>query len=400
MKVLCAGYRVPYPLRDGGNVRSHGYLRELGRRHRVSYLCRADAPRPEAEAHLESFCERVEIVVDPFRTGAIDRARALAGGYAFGTIRPADPFFRRWADVLRREPFDLVYLVGVDTALLAVHALPTTPVVWDVCDCTSRYYARQAGAEPGRSRRLWYRIQARRYRQLERSLFQRDVTVCVGSPSEAEAFRSACGPWRCRVEIVPTGMDPVAPAVEGTGPPRLAFTGSLGYPPNADAARYLCREIVPRVRRAHPEARVQIIGGGASPELREACRGDGVELLGFVPDVFDVLRQATVFVCPMRQGTGVKVKLLEAMACGLPVVASPLALEGLPEAEDRRHLRVADSTDAFVECVLDLLGDARQRRRLGDRGRELMARYAWDRLGADVDRLCRETVARRRGAGR
>ena len=397
MKLLCAGYRVPYPIRDGGNVRSYGYLRELARRHEVSYLCRADEPAPEAEQHLKGFCHRVEIVVDPFRLRLRDRLRALAGGTPFGVITPADAVFRRFRDVLSEERFDLVYLVGVDTALLALEALEVAPVVWDVCDCTSRYYARQAGAERRPSRRLWYRLQAARYRRLERRVFQRELTVFVGSPSEAAAFRSAIGEWRCRLEIVPIGVDLVSPAAVAPGPPRLAFTGTLNYRPNADAVLYFCREIFPRVRRRHPDLRLQIIGGGASPELASACRAiDGVDLLGFVPDVFQVLRGATIFVCPMRQGTGIKVKLLEAMACGLPIVASPLALEGMPEAEDGRHLRVAASTDAFVAGLLELLADGRLRRQLGERARGLMTRYAWDRLGDEVDRHCRAEVARRR----
>ena len=395
MKLLSAGYRVPYPLRDGGNVRSYGYLRELGRRHEVSYLCRAEAPRPEAERQLKAFCRHVEIVVDPFPLGMTDRLRALAGGYPFGVITSADPFFRRFREVLRQEPFDLVHLSGVDTALLALEALEVAPVVWDVCDCTSRYYARQADAERRPARRCWYRLQAARYRRLERRLFRRELTVFVSSPSEAAAFRKGVGPWRCRVEIVPSGVDPVPPAPLDQAPPRLVFTGGLDYRPNADAVRYLCREIFPRVRSLHPDARLSIVGGGASPQLRSACASDGVDFLGFVPDVFEVLRQSTIFVCPMREGTGIKVKLLEAMACGLPVVASPLALEGIPEAEDGRHLRVAASTDAFVDGLSELLGDPPLRRLLGERARGLSARYTWERLGEDVDRHCRAEVARR-----
>jgi glycosyltransferase involved in cell wall biosynthesis len=397
MKLLCAGYRVPYPLRDGGNARSHGSLRELGRRHEVTYLCRAEEPRPEAERYLEAFCARVEIVVDPFRLRLADRLRALAGGRPFGLVTPSDPFFHRVRDALSREPFDLVYLMGVDTAWLAVEALATAPVVWDACDCTSRYYGRQAAAERAPWRRAWYRHQAARYRRLERRLFRRELTVLVSSPSEAAAFRNDGEPWRCRVEIVPTGVDPVEPAVPAPGPPRLVFTGTLGYPPNADAVRYLCRDVFPRVRRRHPAVRLQIVGGGASPELTAACRAtDGVDLLGFVPDVFEVLRAATVFVCPMRQGTGIKVKLLEAMACGLPIVATPLALEGIPEAEDGRHLKVAASADALAEGVADVLDDPALRRTLGARARGLAGRYAWARIGAELDRHCRAEAARRR----
>ena len=400
MKLLSAGYRVPYPLRDGGNVQSYGYLRELGRRHDDSYLGRADEPRPEAERQLKTFCRHVEIVVDPFRLGLGDRCRALAGGYPFGVITSADPFFRRFRDVLGQEPFDLVHLSGVDTALLALEALEVAPVVWDVCDCTSRYYARQAGAERGFWRRRWYRLQAARYRRLERRLFRRDLTVFVSSESEAAAFRKGVGPWRCRVEVVPSGVDPVPAAPLDQAPPRLAFTGALDYRPNADAVRYLCREIFPRVRRLYPDARLAIIGGGATPQLVSACAGDGVEFLGFVPDVFEALRQSTIFVCPMREGTGIKIKLLEAMASGLPIVATPLALEGIPEAEDGRHLRVAASTDAFVDGLTDLLGDPTLRRLLGDRARGLVARYAWDRLGEEVDRHCRAEVVRRRASVR
>ena len=232
---------------------------------------------------------------------------------------------------------------------------------------------------------------------MERRVFRHELTVFVSSPSEAAAFRRDIGEWRCRVEIVPVGVDPVTPAAVVSGPPRLAFTGTLGYRPNADAVLYFCREIFPRVRQRHPDLRVQIIGGGASPELASACRAiEGVDLLGFVPNVVDVLRGATIFVCPMREGTGIKVKMLEAMACGLPIVASPLALEGISEAEDGRHLRVAASTDAFVGCLLELLGDAGLRRQLGARARGLMTRYAWARLGEDVDRHCRAEVARRR----
>jgi glycosyltransferase involved in cell wall biosynthesis len=396
VKLLCVASRVPYPVRDGGNARSYGCLRELARRHEVSYLCRADEPRPEAERRLAELCHRVEVMVDPFTTGLGGRLRAVAAGHPFGIITAADAFFQRVRRAMDEERFDLVYLVGVDTALLALPALERGPVVWDVCDCTSRYYRRQAGAEARPWRRLWYRLQARRYRALERRVFGRELTVVVGSASEAAAYRDGGAPWRCRVEIVSAGVDPAPLAAPAPGPPRLVFTGALGYPPNADAALYFCREIFPRVRRHHPDARAQIVGAGASPQLQAACRAvDGVELLGFVPDVSDVLGQATIFVCPMRQGTGVRVKLLEAMACGLPIVASPLAVEGIAEAEDGRHLRIAATTDAFARCLLELLADAGARRQLGDRARGLTARYAWDRLGDDLDRHCRAAAARR-----
>src|ERR1700675_75610 len=105
MKILCVGYRVPVPVRDGGNVRAYGYLRELGRRHQVSYLCRADHPRPDAEQALRALCHDVDIFADPLRLDLTSRVRALAGRYLFGLITKADPFFRRFLDALARERF-------------------------------------------------------------------------------------------------------------------------------------------------------------------------------------------------------------------------------------------------------------------------------------------------------
>lgn len=397
MNVLCVGYRVPVPVRDGGNVRVHGYLRELGRRHRVSYLCRADRPRPEAEPALRALCHHVEIAVDPLALGRTARVRALVGPYPFGLITPADAFFQRFRDVLAGEGIDLVYAVGVDAALLAADALASAPVVWDLCDCTSRYYDRQARTVNHLGRALWYRLQAARYRRLERRLLSQDLTVIVASPSEADALQRGAGPRRARVRVMPTGVAAAAPpSMRDDGAPLLAFTGALSYPPNVDAVLQLCRDILPRVRRERPDVRMHVLGDGASPELVAACRAvPGVELLGFVPDVFEALRRAAVFVCPMRQGTGIKVKLLEAMACGLPIVASPIAVEGVPEARDGCHLYVAASADDFARRVLDLLGDPERRRQLGERARELAASYGWEALGERMDEICRDEVERR-----
>lgn len=108
MNVLCVGYRVPVPVRDGGNVRVHGYLRELSARHRVSYLCRADHERPDAQSALRQICHEVEIAVDPPALGHAARARSLVGPYPFGLITPDHAFFQRFREIRAGGPVDLV----------------------------------------------------------------------------------------------------------------------------------------------------------------------------------------------------------------------------------------------------------------------------------------------------
>jgi glycosyltransferase involved in cell wall biosynthesis len=200
------------------------------------------------------------------------------------------------------------------------------------------------------------RGEAERLRRFEAEEWHRFGSVVVVSEEDADALRSIDA--RMALVVIPGGIDP-APYVPRPGvarnPDRLMFHGVLDYAPNVAAADFLARDILPIVRARRPGAHLVLVGRSPAPEARALAALDGVTLLADVPDVAEQLSSATVYVCPMRSGTGVKNKLLEAMANGLACVATPLAVRGLDAVPERDVLigRTSDEIASHVVRVLE-----------------------------------------------
>jgi len=169
--------------------------------------------------------------------------------------------------------------------------------------------------------------------------------------------------------------------------PLIVFTGQMDYPPNIDAALGFARDALPRIRGRHPEARFAIVGREPAPSIRALDGQGGVEVTGAVPDVRPWLERADVVVAPLRIARGVQNKVLEAMAMGRPVVASPEAFEGIA-AEAGRDLVVADGAEAEAEAVCALLHDPARAEAIGRAARaQIEARYAWSARLAPLDAM-------------
>jgi glycosyltransferase involved in cell wall biosynthesis len=138
----------------------------------------------------------------------------------------------------------------------------------------------------------------------------------------------------------------------------------MSYAPNVLAAEFLAREIFPRVCTAWPEARLAIVGRSPTPRVRALADLSGVEVTGEVPDIRPWLTGSRVYACPMTSGTGIKNKLLEAMACGLPCVVTPLALQGLDVVAEK-HVLVGSSAEEVAREIGRVLGDGDLAARLG-----------------------------------
>jgi polysaccharide biosynthesis protein PslH len=169
-------------------------------------------------------------------------------------------------------------------------------------------------------------------------------------------------------ELPPQPLDPL-----GAPPPTVLFIGGFGHPPNVEAALTLARRIFPNVVAQRPESRLCLVGDKPPAEIR-ALADDNVVVTGGVPDVLPYLEQAAVVVAPLGVGGGMRLKVLEALAAGKPLVATPLAVEGLA-IRDGEHALVVDSEKAFAEAVLRLLDDPGARRRLGSGARKWAERH-------------------------
>jgi glycosyltransferase involved in cell wall biosynthesis len=218
-----------------------------------------------------------------------------------------------------------------------------------------------------------------------------DATVVVAERDRA--VLRALDP-AARVEVIPNGVDTVSFAPDpGVArlPGLVVFHGAMSYPPNVQAALFLVNEVMPLVWMQMPGARLRLVGREPAPRLLDLA-GPQVEITGTVPDVRPWLLQAEVAVCPMRRGTGIKNKLLEAGALGLPIVATRSAL-GDVDLRDGQEVLIRDEPAAIAAAIVELLGDPAARRRLGDAARAVIGlRWGWEGPARAFTELYQEMV--------
>jgi sugar transferase (PEP-CTERM/EpsH1 system associated) len=182
-----------------------------------------------------------------------------------------------------------------------------------------------------------------------------------------------------RLHVIPNGVDVEYFKPDPAVAPRagdIVFTGTMDYLPNIDAVTWFAEAIFPRVRRECPDAFFRIVGARPSPRVLALRTPDGVEVTGAVPDIRPYLHQAAVIVAPLRIARGIQNKVLEGMAAGRPMVASPEALDGIA-ARVGRDILVGDGAEAFAHAVADVL-TGRAPKSLGAAGRDfVLANHQW-----------------------
>ncbi len=204
--------------------------------------------------------------------------------------------------------------------------------------------------------------------------------VHVMSELDAETLGRYLHDGRRRIRVVDNGVDcdKFTPLPAGTAAgPVVLFVGSFGHTPNRDAIGWLFSEIWPRVRAERPDARLQVVGAHAPPEILAADGRDGIEVVGTVPETAAYYRDARLLLAPVRAGSGTRLKILEAFASGLPVVTTRLGAEGIA-AQDGEHLLTAESAQELAAATCRVLADDLLARRLSESGRALAERlYDW-----------------------
>jgi polysaccharide biosynthesis protein PslH len=384
MHILFVASRLPYPPLQGDRLRAYHQLRLLSQRHTITLVAPlANAAEAEQRVHLDPYCAHIEFL-PPQRSAGL--WRVLAGwpsGLPWQTLYWAHP---RWAQrvqaLAHTRAVDLVHVQLIRMAPVAA-ALGRYPRVLDLIDALSVNMARRAAREPAWRAWVW-RAEAKRVLAYERRLLHDYSRLTVSSASDAAAIGASP-----HLHVVPNGVDlarfpfHLAPR----DPARLVFTGRLSYFPNADAAEYLVRDILPRVQVQVPEVLVDLVGADPSPRVQALARQPGVTVTGYVPDLHSYLARATLAVAPLRAGSGMQLKVLEAMASGTPVVASPLALGGLP-ASPGEHLLLAPDANQFADKIVALLRDTETRQRLAHRARALVERqFTWEASVAQLEQV-------------
>lgn len=379
-------HRVPCPPDRGDRIRAYHLLRALAKRFDVTLATVADEPVGGATLdELKRFANGLLIQeARPIRRRAA-AAQALLTGKA---ITPAAMFDRRLADRLVAlhcdRPFDTVLtyctgMVGYVAALRDAGGQGFAHVL-DLVDVDSQKWARYARSAVG-PMRLVYAAEAQRLRVVEAGRAVPFDALTVISQAEADRYRQTVTSDHEPV-VVGNGVDlnHFYPTNDGDAlpTPTILFTGVMSYKPNIDAATWFARRVMPRVRSAVPDARFAIVGKSPAPAVIALGELPGVEVVGPVDDTAVHLRRAALAVAPMQIAPGVQNKVLEAMACGLPVVCSSAAASGI-DAQAGKELLVADTEeDAAAQAVRLLLHPGYRAEVGGDARRRVETRYHWD----------------------
>lgn len=388
LKVLFVCPFFPWPLNSGGKIRTFNLIRTLSDKVEIHLRALREPGTGNAgERRLAAACADVEL---------FDRARAGA------MMRWSRPKLERWFHSprmrealnqdLRDGDFDLVHL---DELLLArtLPPQPGIPVVQHHHKLDTVLYDRLSGHKGvHRHFDLW------KLRRLESESVRRTRWHVVCGEHDAQILRTRYGPLETCV--VPSGFDPdyfrsgETPALRT--PHRILFLGTLSYGPNVDAILRFVR-ILPRIAESRPDVAFDIVGGDAAREVN-ALHGQRVNVIGSVRDVRPYLEGAALLVVPLRIGGGTRLKIVEALAMGCPVVSTRVGAEGLDLA-DREHLRLVDDEEGLARACREVLADPAEAARMAERGRVRVGElYTWEVLAQGLLAFWERAVAEERSA--
>ncbi|MBM3981007.1 MAG: glycosyltransferase [Planctomycetes bacterium] len=383
-RVLAVTSDLPWPLNSGGRIRSFHMMKALSAATAFRLVCPVPPGQSATADALRSAGIDLRPAPVPARTKWSEAKRLL------GAALRGQPYvmFRRhkwreaaavWAAELASAPPDVLYLDHLDS-FLARGTAPAVPAVLDLHNVYSLLIRRTAGEQSNPLKRAFLRLEAGRLARVERRAVRECDAVFAVSDLEAEHFRAL---GARAVHTVPNGVDCAAFAdlpVGRTGPPVVMFLGTMSWGPNAAAARFLARDVLPALRARVPGATLTIVGRDPPADLLALNGAPGIEVASNVPDVKPYLARASALAVPLDAGGGTRLKILEAFAAGLPVISTAVGAEGI-DAQPGAHFVRAERPE-FATATAALLADPAGSAQMADRARALAhAVYDWPRIG-------------------
>lgn len=394
-QLLEIAFFVPYtPTRI--RTRSFHFLKTLSQNGHALTLFTVWTDAHEREALLELEALGIRVIATRLTrvrslansVGALTQPLPMQALYAW---KPA--LAKRWTDCVRASAFDVVHVEHLrgakyGLALKQARTGATPAIVWDSVDCISSLFSNASTRTTSASKKFIARIELPRTRTFEAAMLRALDETIVVSEAERQALLALLAQntreadtRAARLHVVPNGVDTdyFTRRTQAREPHTLVFSGKLSYHANITAAHYLLDEIMPRVWAQQPEVRLMLVGANPSRSLvqRAAQQGSRVVVTGTVPDVRPYLERATLAVAPIVYGAGMQNKVLEAMAMGAPLIASPLAVAALAVQPDRDVIVAADS-QTFADKIVQSLSQPALLAALAAHGRQLVeSDYSW-----------------------
>lgn len=390
MKILFITARFPYPPLKGDQVRSYNQIRILSQKHSI-ILFSLIGNRKELDhiPMLKRFCSHIEVVeLRPFHS-YLNIISGLFSPLPLQTCYYYSPELgRRIRTTIENDKFDVVHVQLIRMAPYLTHFVHM-PKVIDLIDALSLNMKRRYECDRGIFKLGTY-IEWQRLKKYETEICNQFDQAIVVSPTD----RKAIGPFQ-NLHVNPNGVDTDAfPFVlEGREPFSIIFSGNMGYFPNVDAVHWFSQEVFPLIKARIPQIKFYVVGADPLKGIRRLSADERIIVTGFVDNIYKYLARATVAVCPIRSGSGIQNKVLEAMSSGTPVVATSYAVEGI-QATPEEEIIIADNPVDFAQRVVELLQDATLRQKLALNARKLIEeKYTWEASVEQLERIYQAAIA-------
>ena len=398
MKILFLSTWFPYPPNQGSKIRAYYLLKALSARHEVALVTFEDVDLdPIWVEHIRQLCSRVEIVRrKPFA--------ASTGKTLLGWLSPlpsavvaihSPEMAEQVSQIAQTWKPEVVVALTFVTAPYAL-AVPEAIKVIDIDNFMARMLKEAIPLATGPVGRFRRHLAYKKFLRYERYLYPKFDLCLAVTQADREAVLRQMALRSDQIVVIPNGVDTQYNHLEAVEPVpnTLVFNGALTYNANYDAMSYFLREIYPLIIQQVPDVCLRVTGSTAGVDIGGLPIDGHVELTGYLPDIRPTVAQSWVCVVPLRMGGGTRLKILEAMSLGTPVVSTTKGAEGL-EVEDSTHLLLADTPDEFARQVIHILQSTELRERLRRNAENLVSeRYEWSQIGADFCAAVEQLLAK------
>jgi sugar transferase (PEP-CTERM/EpsH1 system associated) len=393
MRLLYFATHQIWPLTSGNRLRDYHLARQLAMRASVTFVEMCHPGEQPSKPPCDCEFDRIISLKKGASYSSDKILLGITGPTPLTVLNYSQPrLASQLADIVARDRFDAVQIEGVllSEYLRVIQAAPNRPAIlvdWHNIDSEVMWqYSKNTPSWP---KRLVARRTAKLLEKAEVLLLEKIGTHTVTSERERERVLARCP--SAKVYVIPNGVDATyfspaeIAAVRWSARPSASkrsvlFVGSMDYHANIDAVTWFSRSAWPEIARIHPDLQFTIVGRNPAPEVR-ALASDRIHITGTVDDVRPFYTSAVAVVVPLRSGSGTRLKILEAMASGVPVVSTRLGAEGI-DAEHDVNLLLADSSTEITAAVLRVASSAETRDRLSQAGRALACRvYDWSVIG-------------------
>ena len=383
MNILILTPDIPYPTASGAAIRNYGIIRGLiGAGHTITLLTFIHSSVDEASNPLYQICEQVITINAPNRSKQERILNLLSTTKADIQLRlVSDEFEQQLIELLNENSFDLVQFEGIElgTYLSTIKAHhPNAKIVYDAHNAEAELQRVIYQIDRKTPKRLplaiYSYIQAQRIERFEKYLCQSvDAVITVSGEDKVLLSVHNGAP----ISVMSNGIfvDEYTPTSDNTrASNQLVFTGKMDYRPNVDAIEWFASSILPHIKQQNSDTELIIVGRNPHPRIQPYADQAHVTITGWVDSVQPYLHSSTVFIVPLRMGSGTRLKILEAMASGCAIVSTSIGAAGINN-DVKQAIQIADNEDMFAQTIVSLLRDSETCHQLGHQAMQTVRQY-------------------------